>query len=59
MDWAAEELKFPLVLKFVSKRPSIDVLRLQIIKTWGFTEVLMISFVDEVHVLLHLANEKD
>ncbi|XP_042958005.1 uncharacterized protein LOC122293494 [Carya illinoinensis] len=55
----AKELKYALVLKFFSKRPSIDVLRRQIIKSWGFSEVPIISFMDELHVLLHLANEKD
>lgn len=59
MDRAAEDLKFALVLKFLSKRPSIDVLRLKIIKMWGFSEVPMISFMDDYHVWLHLANEKD
>lgn len=59
MARATEELKFALVLKFCSKRPSIDALRLQIIKTWGFCEVPMVIFMDEFHVLLHLANEKD
>ncbi|KAK3184522.1 hypothetical protein Dsin_031808 [Dipteronia sinensis] len=59
MERAAEDLKYALVLKFLSSRPSIDVLRVQIIKTWGFSDVPMISFMDDLHVLLHLANEKD
>ncbi|XP_035546552.1 uncharacterized protein LOC118348611 [Juglans regia] len=59
MEKAAEDLKFALVLKFLSSRPSIDVLRKNIIKTWGFSEVPMISFMNDFHVLLHLANEKD
>lgn len=59
MDRVAEDLKFTLILKFLSSRPSIDVLQCQIIKTWGFSEVPMISFMDDFHVLLHLANEKD
>ncbi|KAK1549214.1 hypothetical protein Q3G72_014050 [Acer saccharum] len=59
MDKAVEDLKHALVLKFLSSRPLIDVLRVQIIKTWGFSKVPMISFMDNHHVLLHLANEKD
>ncbi|KAK3188863.1 hypothetical protein Dsin_028424 [Dipteronia sinensis] len=59
MERAAEDLKYALVLKFLSSRPSIDVLRVQIIKTWGFSDVPMISFMDDRHVLLHLANKKD
>lgn len=58
MDRAAKDLKFALVLKFLLTRPSIDVLRLKIFKTWGFSEVPMISFMDEYNVLLNLANEK-
>lgn len=53
------DLKFALVLKFTSTRPSIDVLILNIIIAWGFTEVPMVSFMVDYHVLLHLANEKD
>ncbi|KAI9176278.1 hypothetical protein LWI28_000684 [Acer negundo] len=59
MERAVEDLKHTLVLKLLSSRPSIDVLRVQIIKTWGFSEVSMIIFMDNHHVLLHLANEKD
>ncbi|KAI9185127.1 hypothetical protein LWI28_004452 [Acer negundo] len=59
MERATEDLKHALMLKFLTSRPSIDVLRVQIIKTWGFSEVPMISFIDNHHVLLHLANEKD
>lgn len=59
IDRVADDLKFVLVLKFLSARPSIDVLRRHIIKSWGFVEVPMISFMDDFHVLLHLATEKD
>ncbi|KAF5445102.1 hypothetical protein F2P56_034180 [Juglans regia] len=59
MERAAKDLKFALVLKFLFARPSIDVLRRQIIQSWGLSEVPMISFMDNYHVLLHLANEKD
>ncbi|KAI9195370.1 hypothetical protein LWI28_014229 [Acer negundo] len=59
MKRAAKDLKHALVLKFLSSRPSIDVLGVQIIKTWGFSEVSMISFMDNHHVLLHLANKKN
>lgn len=59
MDRVAKDLRFALILKFISVRPSIDVLRKQIIKTWGFAEVLMINFLDNYHVLLYLTNEND
>lgn len=39
--------------------PFIDVIWLNIIKTWGFKEVSIVSFMDYSHVLLHLANEQD
>lgn len=58
MDQAVEDLKFTLVLKFLPSRLAIDVIRVQIIKTLGFSEVPMISFMDEFHVLLHLKNQK-
>lgn len=58
MDRAVEECRYVLVMKFPMNRPSIDVLQLKIIKTWGFSEVLMISFIDEHQFLLHLTNEK-
>lgn len=54
-----DDLKFVLILKFLSHRPSIDVLCRIIIKMWGFLVVMMISFMGKFHVLLHLANEKD
>lgn len=44
MNRAAEELKFALILNLLSCRPSIDVLRRKIIKTWGLSEVPMINF---------------
>lgn len=44
MDRVVEELKFAWVLKFLSVRLSIDVLRRHIIKSWGIVEVPMISF---------------
>lgn len=59
MECATKELKFALVLKFIALHPSIHVLSNQTIKTWGFSEVPMISFMDDHHVLLHLSNEKD
>lgn len=59
IDRVLEDSKFALVLKFLSKRPSIDVLCLKIIQTWGFMEASMVSFMDDFHMLLHLANEKD
>lgn len=59
MDRVAEDLRFALILKFVLAKPSIVVLRKQFIKTWGFVEVPMISFINNYHVLIHLTNEND
>lgn len=59
IDHAVDKFKFKLVLKFLSKRPPIDTLRTQIIKSLGFREVHIISFMDKFHILLHLTNEKN
>lgn len=59
VDKTTEDLCFSLVLKFTTWRPSIDIVWKQIIKTWGFLEMPMINFMDNYHVLLHLANERD
>lgn len=59
MDKVAEDLKFALVLKFLAKHHSIDELRLNIIKTWDFKEVPMLSFMNLFHALQHLVNERD
>lgn len=59
MERVVEDLKFELMLKFLSKVPFIDVLCLKMIQTWGFKEVPIVSSIDDFHVLLHLANEID
>lgn len=59
MGRAAEDLKYALVLRFLSRRPSINILRRSIIKSWSFFEVPMISFMDDFHILLDLSNEGD
>lgn len=59
MEYAAEELKYELIIKFRLPRPYIDVLRRIIINTWGFSDVPMIIFMGNYHALLHLTNEKD
>lgn len=59
VDKTMEDLCFSLVLKFTTRRPSIDIVWKKIIKTWGFLEMPTIKFMDNYHVLLHLANEKD
>ncbi|XP_042959294.1 uncharacterized protein LOC122294521 [Carya illinoinensis] len=59
MTKAADEFRYALVMKFMKSRPSIDKIRLTVVKTWGLTEVPTISFMDEFHVLIHMKNERD
>lgn len=59
MERVVEDLKFELMMKFLSKRPSIDVLCLKMIQMWVFKEVPIVSSIDDFHVLLHLASEID
>ncbi|KAL5995846.1 hypothetical protein ACLOJK_025917 [Asimina triloba] len=59
MTKAAEEYKFAIVTKFFRVRPSIDVIRLNVVKKWGLVEILTISFMDDYHVLLQMKNERD
>ncbi|KAK1577801.1 hypothetical protein Q3G72_024969 [Acer saccharum] len=56
---AEEDFRFALVMKFMRFRPSIDRIRLSVVKTWGLTEIPMISFMDDYHVLIHMKNERD
>lgn len=48
-----------LFLNFLVLRPSIYVLCKIIIKTWEFTVVPMISFMDDHDLFLHLANDTE
>ncbi|KAL5988270.1 hypothetical protein ACLOJK_036033 [Asimina triloba] len=50
MAKAAEDYKFAIVLKFMRARPSIDNIRLNVVKMWGLLEVPTISFMDDYHV---------
>ncbi|XP_022889695.1 uncharacterized protein LOC111405160 [Olea europaea var. sylvestris] len=59
MKKLANDLRFALVLKFLSTRPNIDDLRWTVVKMWGLNEVLTIGFMDDVHVLIQLKNETD
>ncbi|KAK0595455.1 hypothetical protein LWI29_006801 [Acer saccharum] len=54
-----EDFRFALVMKFMRFRPSIDRIRLSVVKTWGLTEIPTISFMDDYHVLIHMKNEQD
>ncbi|TXG59223.1 hypothetical protein EZV62_013796 [Acer yangbiense] len=56
---AEEDFRFALVMKFMRFRPSIDRIRLSVVKTWGLTEIPTISFMDDYHVLIHMKNERD
>lgn len=59
VEKVAEDLRFVLVLQVTFWRTSIDTVRQNIIKTWGFMETCTASFLDNHHVLLHLANKRD
>ncbi|KAL6012411.1 hypothetical protein ACLOJK_002898 [Asimina triloba] len=59
MAKAAEDYKFVIVLKFMRARPSIDNIRLNVVKKWGLLEVPTISFMDDYHVLIQMKNERD
>lgn len=54
VESAAEDLKYALFLKFLSCRPSINVLQMIIIKTWGFT----VRFIDKFHFFFALPMRK-
>lgn len=56
---AAEEFRYALVMKFMRFRPSIDKIRLNVVKTWGLQEISTISFMDDYHVLIHMKSERD
>ncbi|KAG2686060.1 hypothetical protein I3760_10G158400 [Carya illinoinensis] len=55
----ANDFCFALVLKFSWSRPSIDVIRLVVIKTWGLMDILTISFMNDRHILVHMKTERD
>ncbi|CAI9769655.1 unnamed protein product [Fraxinus pennsylvanica] len=55
----AEDFRFALVLKFLSSRPNIDLVRAAITKTWGLREVPVVSYMDASHVLVKMNNEGD
>ncbi|KAL6012688.1 hypothetical protein ACLOJK_003177 [Asimina triloba] len=59
MTKVAEEYKFAIVMKFLRVRPSIDVIRLKVVKKWGLIEIPIISFMDDFHVLIQMKNERD
>ncbi|CAI9777356.1 unnamed protein product [Fraxinus pennsylvanica] len=46
-----EDFRFALVLKFLSFRPNIDLVRAAVAKTWGLWEVLVVSHMDASNVL--------
>lgn len=56
---AVEEYKFAIVMKFMRVWPSIDVIRLNVVKKWGLVEIQTISFMDDYHVLIQMKNERD
>lgn len=56
---AAEEFRHALVLKFLRSRPSIDNIRLAMVKMWGLLELPTISFMDAHHVFINLQSERD
>ncbi|KAF5450314.1 hypothetical protein F2P56_030677 [Juglans regia] len=59
MSTAAEDFRFAIVLKFVRMRPTIDDVRLAIIKSWGLLEIPTVSVMDDYHVLVKMQTERD
>ncbi|KAF5442885.1 hypothetical protein F2P56_035497 [Juglans regia] len=59
MSKAADDFRFAIVLKFVWMRPTIDDIRLVIIKSWGLLEILTVSMMDDYHVLVKMQTERD
>lgn len=59
MTKVEEEFHFALVMKFRCYRPSIDKIRVSIVKTWELTKIPTISVMDDYHVLIHMNNERD
>ncbi|KAF5481437.1 hypothetical protein F2P56_002087 [Juglans regia] len=59
MSKAAEDFHFAIVLKFVRMRPTIDDIRLAIIKSWGLLEIPTVSLMDDYHVLVKMQTERD
>lgn len=57
MAKTAEEFHFALVMKFIRNRPSIDKIRLNVVKTWRLNKIS--SFMDELNVLIYMKNERD
>lgn len=54
-----EDFRYALIVKFLSSRPSIDWIRVTIVKTWGLLEVPVVSHMDALHVLVQMQNEGD
>ncbi|KAG6671289.1 hypothetical protein I3843_Q001900 [Carya illinoinensis] len=59
MNKVAEGFPFALVLKFICTRPLIDAVRLAIVKTWGLLEIPTVSFMEDYHVLVQMASERE
>lgn len=59
MPKAADDFRYALVLKFVRSRPSIDDVRLAIIKSWGLIDIPTVSVMDDHHILVQMKSERD
>lgn len=46
-------------MKFMRARPLIDVIRLNMVKKWGLTQISTISFMNDFHFLIQMKNERD
>lgn len=56
---AEDDFHFSLVLKFSRSGPSLDVIHMTVIKTWGLQDISMINVMADRHVLVHMKTERD
>ncbi|KAL5973702.1 hypothetical protein ACLOJK_030358 [Asimina triloba] len=59
MTKAVEDYKFAIVMKILRVQPSINVIRLNVVKKRGLVEIPTISFMNDYHVLIQMKNERD
>lgn len=55
----AKVVKISIIMKFTRARPSIDNIKLNVVKKWGLLEISMINFMDDYHVFIHMKNEHE
>lgn len=59
LEKMVEDFKFASVLKFFDRCLPIDFVQQKIVKSWGFLEVPMTTFMDNQHILLYFVSKHD